>query len=184
MHPPPAWYLAVLGANAAMRLRELSISRKHERVRGGAPSAPETYPLMVAAHVALVVMPMLEVSLRGRSRPRWGWGAVLIGATALRVWCIQSLGTAWNVRATVPADLEPVTSGPYSYVRHPNYAAVILEFLAVPLVAGAWVSAMVLSAWNGFVLFDRIQAEERALNESPRYRRAFAGKARFIPGVF
>jgi len=77
-----------------------------------------------------------------------------------------------------------VTSGPYRYVRHPNYVAVILEFLAIPLLAGAWVSALVLSGWNAFVLFDRIQSEERALDESPAYRRAFEGKARFIPGVF
>ena len=136
MTRPPAWYLAVLGANAGVRLSELALSRRNERVRGGEPSAPGTYPLMVAAHVALVAMPLLEVSIRG-ARPRLGWGAVLAGATALRVWCIASLGTAWNVRASVPADLEPVVTGPYRYIRHPNYVAVILEFLAVPLVAGA-----------------------------------------------
>ena len=178
------WYLAVLGANAGMRLTELAISRRNERLRGGEPSAPGTYPLMVAAHVALVAMPLVEVALRGRARPRWGWGAMLIGATALRVWCITCLGTAWNVRASVPANLDPVVSGPYRYVRHPNYVAVILEFLAVPLIAGAWISAVVLSAWNGLVLLDRIRAEERALDASAAYRRAFAGKARFIPGVF
>lgn len=184
MRRPATWYLAVLGANAAMRLRELSISRRHERLRGGEPSAPGTYPLMIAAHVALVAMPLVEVSIRGRARPRFGWAAVLVGATALRVWCVRSLGTAWNVRASVPADLEPVVSGPYRYIRHPNYVAVILEFLAVPLVGGAWVSALVLSAWNGAVLFDRIREEERALARSAAYRRAFAGKSRFIPGVF
>ena len=167
-----------------MRLRELAISRKHEQLRGGEPSAPGTYPLMIAAHVALVAMPLLEVSVRGRTRPRWGWGVVLVGATALRVWCIRSLGNAWNVRASVPADLEPVTSGPYRYIRHPNYVAVILEFLAVPLVAGAWVSALLLSTWNGIVLYDRIRAEELALDRSAAYRRAFAGRARFIPGLF
>ena len=184
MKPPPIWYLAVLGANAGMRLSELAISRRNERLRGGKPSAPGTYPLMVAAHVALVAMPLVEVSMRGRARTHWGWLGVLLGATALRVWCIKSLGSAWNVRASVPADLEPVTSGPYRYIRHPNYIAVIVEFLAVPLIAGAWVSAIVLSAWNGLVLFDRIRAEEGALMKSAAYRRAFAGKARFIPGVF
>lgn len=184
MKPPPIWYLAVLGANAGMRVSELALSRRNERLRGGAPSAPATYPFLVAAHVALAVMPLVEVSIRGRARPHWGWGAMLVGATALRVWCITSLGTAWNVRASVPADLEPVVSGPYRYVRHPNYLAVILEFLAVPLAAGAWFSAIVLSAWNGLVLFDRIRAEERALDASAAYRRAFAGKARFIPGMF
>lgn len=184
MTRPPAWYIAVLAANGAMRLSELAISRSHERARGGTPSAPGTYPLMVAAHVALIAMPLLEVSMRGRARPRWGWGLVLIGATALRVWSIRSLGTAWNVRASVPVDLEPVVSGPYQYVRHPNYVAVILEFLAIPLLAGAWASAFVLSIWNGLVLYDRIRAEERALDRSAAYRKAFAGRARFIPGVY
>jgi methyltransferase len=183
MTRPPIWYLAVLGAHAAVRLRELAISREHERLRGGTPSAPATYPLMVAAHVALVALPVLEVSMRRRARPHWGWGAALIGATALRVWSVLTLGTAWNVRASVPADLQPVDSGPYRYIRHPNYVAVILEFLAIPLLAGAWVSAIVLSAWNGLVLFDRIRAEERELDASATYRRVFAGRARFIPGV-
>jgi methyltransferase len=69
-------------------------------------------------------------------------------------------------------------------VRHPNYAAVILEFLAVPLIAGAGFTAGLLSAVNAYVLYDRIRAEEALLDASPAYRKAFAGKARFIPRVF
>jgi methyltransferase len=110
--------------------------------------------------------------------------AVLAGATALRIWSIRSLGPAWNVRAAVPAGLSPVATGPYAYIRHPNYLAVILEFAAVPMIAGARLSAVVLSALNAVVLYDRIRAEERLLNESSGYRAAFARRARFIPGVF
>ena len=137
---------------------------------------------MVAAHVGLVTLPLAE-AWRGRRGPRWGWLAVLAGATALRVWSIRSLGEEWNARAAVPADLRPVTSGPYRYVRHPNYVAVILEFLAVPMSAGAWRSAAFLSGLNAAVLADRIAAEERLLDASPAYRAAFEGRARFIPGV-
>ena len=97
---------------------------------------------------------------------------------------MRSLGRQWNVRALVPRDLAPVETGPYRYVRHPNYVAVILEFLAVPLVAGANLSAGLLSAVNAYVLYDRIRAEEALLEASPSYRKAFGGKARFLPGIF
>jgi len=159
------------------------MSRDHERLRGGTRAAAATYPVMVGAHVALLTLPLLEVAgSRGR-KPRWGWAAVLAGAVALRMWSIRTLGDSWNARAAVPLDLQPVTDGPYRYIRHPNYLAVILEFAAIPLVAGAWRTAVVLSLLNGAVLVDRISAEERLLGASPAYRAAFAGRARFIPGV-
>jgi len=180
----PGWYVLLLAAAGVERLRELSISRTHERALGGPRAATATWPLMVASHAGLLTLPLLEVAGHPRRRPHWGWAAVLLGATALRVWSIRSLGPAWNVRAAVPPDVKPVTWGPYRYIRHPNYLAVILEFAAVPLVAGAWISAVVLSALNAIVLVDRISAEEGLLNESAAYRRAFAGRARFIPGVF
>lgn len=138
---------------------------------------------MVAAHAGLVTLPLLEVWGHPRRRPRARWLAVLAAATALRVWSIRTLGEAWNARAAVPANIEPVTAGPYRYVRHPNYLAVALEFAAVPLVAGAWKSAVALSLLDAAVLADRIGAEERLLDESQAYRQAFAGKARFIPGL-
>jgi methyltransferase len=179
------WYAALLAAVASQRLVELALSRSNEaRIRGGARAAAGTYPLMVAAHAGLVTLPLIEVAGNGRVRPRWGWCAVLAAATGLRLWTIGSLGRAWNVRATVPTGLQPVTTGPYAYIRHPNYLAVILEFAAIPLLAGARRSALLLSALNAIVLFDRIRAEERLLDASPRYREAFAGRARFIPGIF
>jgi methyltransferase len=179
-----AWYVGLLAAVAVQRLRELAISRSNEAALSGVRAAPRTYPLMVAAHVGLVTVPLLEVARRPASRPRWRWAAVLAGATLLRIWSIRSLGPAWNVRASVPAGLRPVATGPYAYIRHPNYLAVILEFAAVPLIAGAWRSALALSALNAVVLVDRIREEERLLEGSPAYRQAFAKRARFIPGVF
>jgi methyltransferase len=139
---------------------------------------------MVAAHVGLLTLPLLEVAGRPVRRPRWTWGVVLAGATLLRIWSIRSLGPAWNVRASVPDDLQPIESGPYAYIRHPNYLAVILEFAAVPLLAGARRSAIVLSLLNAAVLYDRIRAEERLLERSAAYREALGKRARFIPGVF
>jgi methyltransferase len=180
----PIWYAALLAGVGVQRLRELAVSRAHEGEVPGTRAAPRTYPLMVAAHAALVTVPLLEVRGHPHRRPRWAWAVVLAGATALRIWSIHSLGSSWNVRASVPQNLEPVTAGPYRFIRHPNYVAVIAEFAAVPLIAGAWKSAVVLSALNATVLYDRIAAEERLLDNLPAYRRAFAGRARFLPGLF
>ena len=180
----PGWYVALLAGAGALRLGELALSRSNERATGGTRAAPRTFPLMVAAHVALLTVPLVEASLRGTRRPRWGWVGVLGAAIALRVWTIRSLGPAWNVRAAVPEGLEPVVAGPYRFIRHPNYLAVVLEFAALPMTAGASVSASVLSAVNAVVLYDRIRDEERLLDASPAYRRAFERRHRFVPGVF
>ena|ERR1700694_1896058 len=183
----PWWYRAVVAVVAAQRLRELSISRRNSAGSGGSPSAPRTYPLIVAAHLGLFLLPPLEVRLATRrpsGRAALPWLGVLAAATGLRWWSIQSLGGSWNVRAQVPDDLEPVTSGPYRFVRHPNYLALMLEFVALPMAGGAWLSAVGLSALNGAALAIRIRAEEAQLERSAAYREAFRGRARLIPGVF
>jgi methyltransferase len=183
----PWWYGTVLAAVAAQRLRELSISRRNSVHSGGSPSAPRTYPLIVAAHVALLVLPPLEIRLAHRRPTVWAalpWLGVLAAATGLRWWSIRCLGSAWNVRAQVPHDLVPVTSGPYRFLRHPNYLALLAEFVALPMAGGAWRSAVGLSVLNGAILAARIRAEEAQLERSPAYRNAFRDKARLIPGVF
>jgi methyltransferase len=140
---------------------------------------------MVTVHVALFVLPLLEAKLaHRRSRRPAVWLAVLAAATGLRWWSISSLGPQWNVRAIVPLDLRPVATGPYRWVRHPNYLAVILEFFALPMAGGAWISALGLSILDGAVLVDRIRSEEELLFEASGYEEAFSGKARFIPGIF
>lgn len=183
----PLWYAAVLAVVAAQRLRELSISRRNSRIAGGSPSAPRTYALIVAAHIGLFVLPPLEIRLAHRrpsGRAALAWLGVLAAATGLRWWSIRSLGGSWNVRAQVPDDLEPVTSGPYRFLRHPNYLALLAEFVALPMAGGAWLCALGLSALNGAALAFRIPAEEAQLERSAAYREAFRRTARLVPGVF
>ncbi|HYM50643.1 MAG TPA: isoprenylcysteine carboxylmethyltransferase family protein, partial [Candidatus Limnocylindrales bacterium] len=139
---------------------------------------------MVAVNVALFSLPLLEARRRRRPAPRWmtriGWigQAAAIG---LRLWVIATLRQAWTVTATVPSDLVVVDRGPYRFVRHPNYVAVALEFLALPLIGGAAASAAVLSAANALVLRDRILAEERLLARLPDYLTRMGDRPRFVP---
>ncbi|HVB77950.1 MAG TPA: isoprenylcysteine carboxylmethyltransferase family protein [Candidatus Nitrosotalea sp.] len=183
MRPPP-WYVGVVALMAVQRLVELRLSRAHEIARGGTQAAPKSYPIMVAAHVGLLTLPLLEVSGRPSVRPRLPWAALLLAAGGLRIWSIRSLGPEWNVRAAVPLSLQPVARGPYALIRHPNYLAVIAEFAALPMVAGARVSALALSTLNAFLLWHRIRAEEQLLQRSSAYQEIFAQRSRFIPRVF
>ncbi|HKF76173.1 MAG TPA: isoprenylcysteine carboxylmethyltransferase family protein [Candidatus Dormibacteraeota bacterium] len=182
---PPSWYLGLAAAVGVQRMRELGLSRRHERGLRGARAAARTYPLMVATHVALLVLPGVEAAARQR-RPRLPglWVGLVAASTALRWWSIRTLGPSWNVRGVVPDGLRPVARGPYRLVRHPNYLAVAVEFLALPLAAGAVWSAVGLSLVNALVLVDRIRAEERLLARVPGYEEAFEGRARLIPGIF
>ena len=110
--------------------------------------------------------------------------AFVVAAPGARWWSISSLGSAWNVQAQVPRDLSPVTAGPYRYLRHPNYLALIVEFVALPMAVGAWRSAIGLSLLNGLATFDRVRAEEARLNLTAASSAALTGKARLSPVGF
>jgi methyltransferase len=120
----------------------------------------------VAAHVALLVAAPAEVWLLGRPFvPALGWPmlAVVLLAQALRWWCIGTLGRQWNTRVVVVPGLPLVSGGPYRWVRHPNYVAVVAEGVALPLVHTAWLTALVFTAANAVLLTIRITEEDRAL---------------------
>ena len=74
-----------------------------------------------------------------------------------------------------------VTRGPYRFVRHPNYAAVAIEGIALPLIHTAWLTAICFTLANAALLAVRIGCEERALARHTDYRAALGDRARFLP---
>lgn len=177
-------FAAVLLATGAMRLVEVAVSRRRLRGRS-AVDEPWLFPTMVLLHVTVAFAPMAEVLWLERSFvPGLAVtaAAVLLVATALRIWMLRTIGRSWNVRIVRPETV--VTDGPYAFVRHPNYLAVILEIAALPLLHTAWISCLFLSAMNAFVLYHRIRREESELATLPAWREAMAGRARLVPGLF
>jgi len=87
----------------------------------------------------------------------------VLAAQALRWWCITTLGHQWNTRVVVIPDAARVTGGPYRFFSHPNYVAVVVEGIALPLVHTAWITATVFTVLNFFVLQTRIGVENTAL---------------------
>src|SRR5206468_1434758 len=108
------------------RLVELGVSLRHQTrlLAEGAEKVPEPfYPLMVGIHAGLFIASGLEVWLCERPFvPLLGWSMLTLLGLCLagRVWVWRSLGEQWNVQIVVSA--RPVVdTGPYRYVRHPNY---------------------------------------------------------------
>nr|AYM52950.1 isoprenylcysteine carboxyl methyltransferase (icmt) family [Jahnella sp. MSr9139] len=180
-------YLVLLGLLAAERLYELRLSSRNAAwafARGGVEAGQGHYPVMAAFHTLFLAACAAEVLLLQRAFPgAIGWAALAAaaGAQALRYWAVVTLGPRWNTRVIVVPHLPPVTGGPYRYLRHPNYVAVALEMVAVPLLHGAFVTAAVFSLGNALLLAARIRAEEAALG--PAWSAAFARRPRFVPEV-
>ena len=163
-------YIVLIVAVALERLAELLISRRNlawARSQGGVEFGFGHYPFMVVLHAGLLVACLIEAAQRPFI-PVLGWSmfAVVVLAQALRWWCITTLGPRWNTRIVVIPGLSLVASGPYRWLRHPNYVAVVVEGIALPLVHTGWITAVVFTVLNAGLLTVRISAENAAMTRA------------------
>ena len=146
------------------RLGELVLARHNTerlRARGAIEIGARHYPLLVVMHAAWLA------SL-------WIWGrdqsVDLIALTAfivmqgLRLWVLATLGERWTTRIIVLPGAPLVTSGPYRYFSHPNYAVVAAEIALLPLALHLPWLALIFTILNAAVLTIRLRAEQRALS--------------------
>ncbi|MBA3338635.1 MAG: isoprenylcysteine carboxyl methyltransferase family protein [Geodermatophilaceae bacterium] len=167
------WYAILIAAVVFERLAELVVSQRNAAwalEQGGLESGREHFPSMVALHTGLLAACLIEALVGDRPFvPALGWPMlVLVGAAqALRWWCIATLGRRWNTRVIVVPGLALISAGPYRWLRHPNYVAVVFEGIALPLVHTAWLTAIAFTVLNAVLLLRfRIPVEERALDSA------------------
>ena len=181
-------FTALVILAAVGRLLELRIANRNRRrllARGGIEVSPGHYPWMVALHTTWLISCVAEVWLLDRPFLPWLGAlalAAFLGAFALRYWVISTLGERWTTRIVILPGAPLITGGPYRWLRHPNYLAVILEILSLPLVHTAWLTALAFSLLDGILLRVRIRAEEAGLSKMSGYDEAFADRPRLIPG--
>ena len=159
---------AFLLLTIGQRIAELVVSSANRRrllARGAREFGAGHFPLLVLVHVLLPLLLVTEVLLLGAKPPAsWPlWLALWLMAQGLRYWAVRTLGEQWNVRVLVVPGAPLVRSGPYRFLRHPNYLAVVLELFAGPMMFGAWRTALAVSALNLVALAIRVRTEERAL---------------------
>lgn len=162
-------YVALVVLVGFERIAELAVSLRNAKwsfAHGGVEFGKGHYPFMVVLHTGLLAGCVVEAIVSGRPfDPKVGWAALVIVLLmqGLRWWCISVLGHQWNTRVIVVPGLSRVTRGPYRFLRHPNYVAVIGEGIALPLVHSAYVTAIVFTLLNAPLLAVRIRTEETAL---------------------
>lgn len=158
---------------AVERVIELIVSKRNLRwsaAHGGVEFGRSHYPYMVALHVFLLVGSLVEVWVWQKPiNPVLAWTmfALVLASQALRWWCITTLGKRWNTLVVIVPGLPRVTDGPYRWLRHPNYVAVVIEGFALPMVGFAWVTAVVFTALNLPLLAERLRVENAALGTLP-----------------
>jgi methyltransferase len=155
------------------RLAELVVSNRNAAwsfARGGRETGQGHYRLMVVLHSGFLVAMLVEAWARRPEVPpalAWTMLALVVASQALRWWCITTLGRRWNTRVIIVPGLPPITRGPYRFLSHPNYVAVVVEGIALPLVHGAWITALGFTVANAALLTVRIRVENAALRTLP-----------------
>ena len=156
----------ILALVTAQRGAELVLSRYNTQrlmAQGAIEVAPGHYPLVVAVHAGWLAAlwtfgPDQPVNIAAL--------AAYLALQGLRAWVMLTLGARWTMRIIVPPNAPLVASGPYRYLRHPNYVVVTGEIAVLPLMLHLPELAVAFTTLNAIVLFIRIRAEDRALQLS------------------
>jgi len=155
--------IALLAFVTLQRLVELPLAHANTNrllAAGGHEVGAAHYPWIVALHGAWLLTLWWLAPGRPVDIP---FLLLFLLIESGRVWVLRTLGNRWTTRIIVVPDEELVATGPYRFVRHPNYLVVVGEIAVLPLVFGLWDVAIIFSLLNAVILTVRIRAENRAL---------------------
>jgi len=164
-------FTALISLLALQRVAELVLAQHNRRwalANGGQERGRSHYRVIVAVHTLFYISLLLEWRyISAGWNPAWPfWLGLVLAAQILRHWAICSLGRHWNTRIIVIPGMVSADRGPYRFIRHPNYVAVAVEILAIPMLCGAYITAAFFSFANAAILAQRIPEEELALAQA------------------
>ena len=150
-----------------MLLEARHAARNDRRLRdaGAAEPAGDVYRLMQFAYPACFLAMLGEAWVRGTSPGGLSIAGLTLfaAAKALKYWAIATLGARWTFRVLVPPGSSRITSGPYRFLRHPNYLAVVGELAGFAFIAQAPFAGVVGVVGFSTLIRARIRVEEHAL---------------------
>jgi methyltransferase len=173
--------IAVCGFAIVCRLIEMRASRRHISRYGEADEGTwsrRTFPAIVLLHTCV-----LGGTLLFGKRPRLPFLLSFIAVQPLRAWVLATLRERWNARGVVPSTMTVATSGPYAYVRHPNYSIVAVELFSLPAAFGLTKLGFIATAANAALLYPRIREEGELLMRLPGYEEHFGRLPLLVPFI-
>ncbi len=154
----------ILALVALQRLIEIVYAERNTRAllaRGAVEVGRAHYPLIVVLHAAWLAA--IVLLLPPDAAIRWLPLGVFVLLQLARVWVIATLGPYWTTRIITLEGAPLVRSGPYRFVRHPNYLVVAGEIAMLPLAFGELGVAVAFTLLNAAMLAWRIRQEDAAL---------------------
>jgi len=183
--------LFVLFYAAVLRLREMHISKKHQLLlaKKGFKRVDDSWSYfgMLSLHISFFIAVPYEIfflqPIQNVPLQFFALSGFLF-SQFVRYSALRALGEFWNTNIMAAKDNRLfVDTGPYKYIRHPNYLAVILEFLFIPLIGGCIFTSVIYTFLNAVVLYKRIKKEEAHLFCIDGYAATMQNKKRFIPNI-
>jgi methyltransferase len=159
-------FAAVTFVLMGIEARRAAVNERAQRAAGGFEPAGDVYPLMRVAYPGAFLAMILEGAVRGGAP----WSAAAVGAVvfalakAIKWWAILTLDRAWTFRVIVVPQAPLVATGPYRFVRHPNYVGVIGELVGAALITGALIAGPIMMIGFAMLILKRIQIEMHALS--------------------
>lgn len=141
-------------------------TRASTRALRGEKAESWSLPLLFILHCVVLAAVIVEFSTANRTLNPWvtGLGLFLyVAALMLRLWSLRTLAEYWSLHVEIRPDQRLIMEGPYRLMRHPAYAAIILEFVGIPLVGNCYLSLGLVFVLYFPVLALRIIVEEKAL---------------------
>lgn len=168
MRPEVTIALVSLTAVVVMMLAELKRSRTNERLlrqRGASEPPGDPYRALAIVYPGIFVLMAAEGALAGPAPDALLIAGFVVFAAAkiLKLWAMTALGQRWSYRVLVLRGVPLVSTGPYAYLRHPNYVAVFGEIAGFAMMVGARVTGVISVIAFALLVRKRIAVEERAL---------------------
>lgn len=162
----PMWAQAVFAYIVIQRLAELAYANANTRrllAEGGREYGAAHYPLFIVLHTGWLIS--IAQFAEPTIRPDILLLNAFIASQTFRFWTLASIGRWWTTRIISAPHFPRVKRGPYRFIKHPNYALVVVEIALLPLLLGASMMALTFSILNAVLLWWRTRVENAVLGE-------------------
>lgn len=164
------WLFGLFLFLISQRLIELFIAKRNEKwmkKRGGIEKGEGHYRWFIIIHILFFISILAETFIRSNQMIYVNYILLFIFIITQmgRFWCIYSLGRFWNTKVIILPGEPIIKKGPYKYIKHPNYIIVGVELFVIPLLFGAYVTAIIFPILHILLLRMRIPIENKALLE-------------------